>query len=50
MMTDVSMCLRGPLRNSAGTTFLRKMIGFAVQRLTELEAGEVNRSCVRRGG
>lgn len=50
MMTDVSMCLRGPLRTSADTNFLRKMIGFAAQRLMELEAGEVNRCCVRRGG
>lgn len=50
MMSDVSMCLRDPLRTSADTTFLRKMIGFAAQRLMELEAGEVNRCCVRRGG
>ncbi len=50
MMTDVSMCLRGPLKKSADAIFLRKMIGFAVQRLMELEAGEVNRCCVRRGG
>jgi putative transposase len=40
-MTDETMALRDLLEKSADATFLREMIGFAAQRLMELEVGEV---------
>ena len=38
------------LEKSADGTFLREMIGFAAQRLMELEAGEVTRADRGEGG
>ena len=38
-MTDEMMALRGLMEKSADADLLREMIGFAVQRLTELEVG-----------
>jgi len=40
-MTDETMALRQMLEKGSDATFLRAMIGFAVQRLMELEVGEV---------
>lgn len=40
-MTDETVALRGLLEKSADATFLREMIGFAAQRLMELEVGEL---------
>ena len=40
-MTDETMALRQMLEKGSEATFLREMIGFAAQRLMELEVGEV---------
>jgi putative transposase len=40
-MTDETMALRQMLEKGSDATFLREMIGFAAQRLMELEVGEV---------
>jgi hypothetical protein len=40
-MTDDKIALREMLEKGSDATFLREMIGFAAQRLMELEVGEV---------
>jgi hypothetical protein len=40
-MTDEMMSLWSLIEKAADADFLREMIGFAVQRLMELEVGEV---------
>jgi transposase-like protein len=40
-MTDETMALRQMLEKGSDASFLREMIGFAAQRLMELEVGEV---------
>ena len=40
-MTDKTMALRQMLEKGSDASFLREMIGFAAQRLMELEVGEV---------
>lgn len=40
-MTDETMALRQMLEKGSDATFLREMIGFAAQRLMELEVGEL---------
>jgi putative transposase len=40
-MTDDKIALRELLEKGSDATFLREMIGFAAQRLMELEMGEV---------
>ena len=40
-MTDDKIALRQMLEKGSDATFLREMIGFAAQRLMELEVGEV---------
>ncbi len=40
-MTDDRIALREMLEKGSDATFLREMIGFAAQRLMELEVGEL---------
>jgi hypothetical protein len=40
-MTDAMMSLRGLIEKSADADLRREMIGFAAQRLMELEVGEL---------
>ncbi len=40
-MTDETMALRDLWEKSASASFLREMIGFAAERLMELEVGEL---------
>ena len=40
-MTDDRIALRELLEKGSDATFLREMIGFAAQRLMELEVGEL---------
>jgi putative transposase len=40
-MTDATMARRQMLQKGSDATFLREMIGFAAQRLMELEVGEL---------
>ena len=42
-MTDETMALRGLLGVCRRRSFLREMIGFAAERLMELEVGEPDR-------
>jgi transposase-like protein len=44
-MTDDKIALRELLEKGSDATFLREMIGFAAQRLMELEVGEVTGTC-----
>lgn len=38
-MTDVMMSLRNPLEKASDINFLREMIGFAAEKLRELDIG-----------